>query len=455
MEEDDWSIGFAADKTIADVSKKGIYDLNSSSGFFNWSPEDKEEPIKTEFKVEEEEVNSFAQPEPKSPLSDHQSTFEMVIKEELVKQEVWPRKIKEEVYSEEMSPIFLPSNFQTNHRRGVVDRKRIRSSGDYYSCKFRPMACSTPNWQAPMLSIMETQLSQTALHQQQMKTEQLEESQDLMICTNVTDLRDKGKTGSQRGMLTVRKDLTLIGSVDLQDRAESQRGALTLRKDLTIVDPEETLPPSGTVISAFRELIKETMSLTQQRSLEAIVEVGDANLELGNVFTNDQNTTLAETDANQVIDIINSKLNKETISSATEECHQTKIKLEDGGGDQVLCNQNTIYNKSLCNNPTEEIIAPNVSQVECEGEGDFCNFLNLIPEVMVTSYLNSSKDNLLGDNSPFVPSQVHVNMEEKRRMFIKRIEGIILEIVSSLNQKSIIDADILAYENGTEDMEMR
>lgn len=365
---DDWSIEFTTDKMPLPKGNIDEIKQNNSSGFFNWTMKDikKEKLIKDE-PIGDEDVDRIwaFKEECKSPVSvANQSTFEMAIEEE-VSRPATSRPIKEEVYSEEMTPIFGAID---RDRGDFVDRKGLpTSSRDYYSCKFRPIACSTPNWQAPMLSIIETQLSQqmTMASEKKKQAKQIKMPQEGISLSNGTSQKDKDKERS------------------------SEIAGLKLREEEDLIDSQVTLPPNDIIIDAFKQLIEKT---TIDKD-----NVGDMG---------------GDGDFNDQISILNFKKYEE----------RSPVKSTITGG---------------------------------SGDGNFCDVFNLIPEVMVTSYFNSTKDRIIED-SPFMASQAYKSSTEANRdSLIKRIEDIVLESIRSLIKNNNIDGSIMAYAGAKDEMDDR
>lgn len=149
------------------------------------------------------------------PSSGHQSTFEIATQDSAQQEEQHSYPITA-VYSEELTQI-NPSNLRGDkranrkikvmargRRRGIkmkrLPRKQRGRDREYYTNKFRPIACSTPNWQAPILSIIEAQMTQSI--PKTIPTQLDDDSVDLVF-GNVIDSQDRHRKETQTQEKTV------------------------------------------------------------------------------------------------------------------------------------------------------------------------------------------------------------------------------------------------------------
>lgn len=303
-----------------------------SGDFLKWSHGDFNKDEEEELCIKKEGDNYWSSAE--QPSYRHESTFEMVTQDSQQSHILHPPSA---VYSQALAPIIHPSRFdkkRKHHYKAKIQRNSgtlQKQAAEYYTKKFRPVACSTPKWQAPMLSIIEARLSQPSTKTIIVKQE-MDESQDLVF-----------------GKMVFTQN---------EDRMETQDCRL----------------PNG--------------------NLEQTCE-GSPSLRCG----------------------LDSHLCK--------------------NGDQLILRTEM---------ETEEIVFPQ-SVATVENRDDLSvDLFNLIPEVMVTSYSNTSKDIIFGNTKNPQTQTYYDDYEVKRKSIMSAIEGIVYKTVSSIMQNNRIDRTIMSYE---------
>lgn len=308
--------------------------------FLKWSHgdfyQDKEDEDEEKMCIKKEGDNHWSSARPSSYRNE--STFEMVTQDSQQSHILHPPSA---VYSQALAPIIHPSRLYKKTKckakiRGKMETLQ-KSAAEYYTEKFRPVACSTPKWQAPMLSIIEAKLSQSA-PKTIIVTQEMDESQDLVF----------GK---------------LVSTQD-EDRMRTK---------------DSRLPNEINMDEKFKQTCEQSPSLR-------------------------------------------SGVNSQLLRSMDQPILRTEL-------------------------DTLEIVFPQ-SVATVENRDDLSvDLFNLIPELMVTSYSNTSKDIIFGNTNKNVETQTyHDNYEEKRKSIITAIEGIVYKTISSLMQNSQIDRTIMSYE---------
>lgn len=384
---DDWSNGLADKAGGGDVLPR-MMKREGSSGFFNWSHGDiKTEveegqyflmerretscgdnqvsrdswdlsDIKKEVQLEEEDIFGIKEDLNKTifdcvkeDLSTFNSTFEVAT------QSSQPLPPVAVYYSQALTPI---NPYRTkSHRNKTKDKKmteRSNANENYYSKKFRPIACSTPKSQAPMLTMLETQLSQRIPKIEPMG--QLDQSEDLCF------LKLPVVNGSDSNLQKViEEDVREVKAEPVVELAETE-----------LIDPTGFLPSSWPAEQAPVDIdsLEDTLKMVEeQKEVEEKDQFNFHALEMSN-----------------------------------------------SGEDRFL---------------------------NCENDLIEFDPIYLIPHVLVTSYKDTSNDDLFGGKSQVRSKKFEERLEAKRNIFLGKIQVIIFNCIKSIMGTGEIDPQILSF----------
>lgn len=363
-----------------------------SSGFFNWSADNEED--------DQSDRRSWTIADKTN--SSNQSTFELLIEKRA--------EMKREQRRHGIPPADGPSTTTTKKRQAIyptvittinrilpIDRVNSNRNHDTVQChkqsrtysKFKPIACSTPKLQTPILSIWARQSSYKPRSINSQNRQPLERSQELL--TNIFE--------------------SVKCSID-KELEESTKEIAGLKQNISWQLVTQS-PPSDPI--NLGQTLNESINLIP---LSAPNSVPRSDHIIAS-------SLLPSTELTKVVSFPEELIDK-TLTPLQPE--------------KDVSNQDLFEPDTSCN---YQNLQANLDSPRSEDEES----PHFIPFVMVTSYKEESAMENIIEDSPFTqPTNLISESESQRSKFLTQIEGIVFKVIKSLNRNNEIDPSILTFQ---------